>query len=158
GAYSTREEYSSAWRRPMSRLALLILALLAVGGCAAPAAVPPAGAGGSAAAGGAPPPSGGGGQTAPAAAALPPTAVPPRVALRFGMNAPTANLAPAWVAKEEGFFARHGLDVELVNIPGADLIVSSLVSGEVPISGLAAPALVNAVLGGADLVFVGSYT
>jgi NitT/TauT family transport system substrate-binding protein len=83
---------------------------------------------------------------------------PPRVAMRFGVNSPTTDMAPAWVAKEAGFFAKYGIDVELLTIPGADLIVSSVLSGEMPMSGLAAPALVNSVLGGSDLVFVGSYS
>jgi NitT/TauT family transport system substrate-binding protein len=83
---------------------------------------------------------------------------PPRVAMRFGVNSLTADMAPTWVAKEAGFFAKYGIDVELLTIPGADLVVSSVLSGEMPMSGLAAPALVNSVLGGSDLVFVGSYS
>jgi NitT/TauT family transport system substrate-binding protein len=77
--------------------------------------------------------------------------------MRFGLNTPTSELAPIWVAKEEGLFARYGIDVELVTIPGADLIVASLVSGDLPLSILGATALVSSAVGGSDLVYVGSF-
>jgi NitT/TauT family transport system substrate-binding protein len=61
------------------------------------------------------------------------------------------------VTKEEGFFDKYGIDAEVLPLPGADRIVAAVVSGEVPITALSATALVNAVLAGADMVFVGSY-
>jgi NitT/TauT family transport system substrate-binding protein len=77
--------------------------------------------------------------------------------MRFGLNTPTPELAPIWVAKEEGLFARYGIEVELVTIPGADLIVASLLAGDLPLSILGATALVNSAVGGSDLVYVGSF-
>jgi NitT/TauT family transport system substrate-binding protein len=90
--------------------------------------------------------------TAPAA-----TAPPAPVALRFGLNTPTANIAPVWVAKDEGFFAKYGIDADLQLIPGGDRVVSALVAGEVPLTVLAGTGLVAATLGGADLAFYGSF-
>src|SRR5713226_4049582 len=83
-------------------------------------------------------------------AARPAAAAPALVPMRFGLNTPTPELAPVWVAREEGLFARYGIDVELVTIPGADLIVASLLSGDLPLSILGATALVNSALGGSD--------
>ena len=42
------------------------------------------------------------------------TGAPPPVALRFGLNTPTANVAPLWVAHDEGLFLKYGIAVELV--------------------------------------------
>src|SRR5436190_13725333 len=95
---------------------------------------------------------------APAAAAADASPVPPPlVPMRFGLNTPTANITPAWVAKDEGYFAKYGIDAELVPIPGGERIVTALVSGEIPITALASTALLTASLGGADLVFLGSW-
>src|SRR5262245_267601 len=94
-----------------------------------------AGAGG----GGAPAPAGASAPAAPAAgnaaapaAAPAATAAPALVPMRFGLNTPTAELTPVWLARDAGLFAKYGIDVELVVIPGADLIVASLLSGDLP--------------------------
>jgi len=139
------------WRR-WAGIGLVALCLLACspsgGGGAAPretgASAPAAPAAGSA--GGSPD------------AARPAATAPALVPMRFGLNTPTPELAPVWVAREEGLFARYGIDVELVTIPGADLIVASLLSGDLPLSILGATALVNSALGGSDLAYVGSFT
>jgi NitT/TauT family transport system substrate-binding protein len=122
-------------------LALLAGPLLACGAGIAPAA------GGTSAS--APAPAAAAGDASPAAPAL--------VPMRFGLNTPTANITPAWVAKDEGYFAKYGIDAELVPIPGGERIVTALVSGEIPITALASTALLTASLGGADLVFLGSW-
>lgn len=94
--------------------------------------------------------------TAPSAAQPPASAAP--VALRIGLNTTNAAVAPAWVAQEQGLFARHGIDAELVLIPGgAARVVSSVLAGETPLVIISATAVVSAALGGADLVYVGSY-
>jgi NitT/TauT family transport system substrate-binding protein len=89
-----------------------------------------------------------------AAAAAPPTPV----ALRFGLNTTGANVAPLWAAKDEGFFTRYGLNVELMPISGGEQVVSTLVSGEIPLTTLAATPLINAGLSGADLAYVAAYS
>ncbi len=92
--------------------------------------------------------------TAPSAPAPPPTPE----ALRFGMNTPTASIAPLWVAHDEGFFRKYGIEAELAPIPGGERIVAAVVSGEVPLTALASSALLAAALGGADLTFYGSWS
>ncbi len=91
-----------------------------------------------------------------AAAAAQATATPAPVALRFGLNTTTAEVTPAWVAKDTGLFAKYGLDVELATL-SADLIVPALVNGELAASHLGSTPLVNSVVGGSDLVYISSY-
>src|SRR4051794_13154945 len=97
-----------------------------------------------------------GAATAGAAAASGTTTAPQPVALRLGLNTPTANIAPVWVAKDAGFFAKYGIDAELTPIPGGERVVSALISGEIPLTVLAGTGLVAARLGGADVAFYGS--
>ena len=55
-----------------------------------------------------------------------------KLRVAYTVIAPTQ--ANVWVAKELGFYAKHGLDVDLVLLVGAPLAVAALVSGETPIS------------------------
>jgi NitT/TauT family transport system substrate-binding protein len=56
-----------------------------------------------------------------------------------------------FVAKEQGFFAAHDLDVELKALRGGSVIVPGLVVGEIQIGTLAPPVFLQAVDGGIDL-------
>jgi len=134
----------------------IVILAAALAGCAAPSSSPPAASASRTSAapvgdapGGAPPT----GAARPATSATP--TPPPRVALKYGLNTTTIDVAPLWVAKEQGFFARRGIDVELATMP-ADLLVASLISGELSMSTLGGTPLLNATLGGADLAFYGS--
>jgi NitT/TauT family transport system substrate-binding protein len=133
------------WRR---RLLIGLLAAWTAGCAASDASRAPAAAGSGAA-----PASPGG-----AAASAPATQPPAPVALRFGLNTVTANLAALWVAKDEGFFLKYGLDPELVPIPGAERIIGALVAGEVPITTLAPTAVLNAALNDIHIQFIGAYS
>jgi NitT/TauT family transport system substrate-binding protein len=138
------------WTRAAG-IALLVGLLIA---CAAPggAGRPAAGASATSAQ-----PAGGEERNAAAAASPAGAATPAaRDAMRYGLNTTTVNAAPLWVAKDEGFFARRGIDVELVTMP-ADLLVASLISGELEMGSLASTPLLNGALGGADLAFLGSF-
>jgi ABC-type nitrate/sulfonate/bicarbonate transport system substrate-binding protein len=66
--------------------------------------------------------------------------------------------AGQWMAQEAGAFARHGLDSSLVYIASSTKIAQAMVAGEVPMALMGGEAVVNAVLGGADLVFVAGVT
>src|SRR3989441_7244301 len=60
-----------------------------------------------------------------------------------------------WMAQEVGAFARQGLDSSLVYISSSTQIAQAMLSGEVPIALMGGEAVVNAVLGGADMGVVG---
>jgi NitT/TauT family transport system substrate-binding protein len=74
--------------------------------------------------------------------------------LNVGYSAVSADQLPAWVAKETGIFARNGLDVQLIFFTGGTTSILALVSGDVPITQVSGPGLVNSVLAGSDAVFV----
>lgn len=74
--------------------------------------------------------------------------------LNVGYSALSADQLPAWVAKDAGIFAKHGLDVQLIYFTGGSTAILALVSGDVPITQVSGPGLVSSVLGGSDAVFV----
>ena len=59
-----------------------------------------------------------------------------------------------WAAQEAGYFARHGLDMSLTYISSSSKLAPAMIAGEVPLAVMGGEAVVNAALGGADLVFV----
>ena len=74
--------------------------------------------------------------------------------LHVGYSAQAGSLAPIWITKEAGIFRKHGLDVELLFIPGGPTAVAALLSGEVPITVVGGPAVVSSNLAGSDLVMI----
>lgn len=60
-----------------------------------------------------------------------------------------------WVAAEANTFGKYGLEVTLLYIPSAPQVVRVMLAGDSQISYTGGAPLVNANLGGADLVFVG---
>ena len=74
--------------------------------------------------------------------------------LNVGYSAISEEQLPAWIAKETGIFEKNGLDVQLIYFTGGTTTVQALVSGEVPISQVAGPAVVNSALAGSDIVIV----
>ncbi len=62
--------------------------------------------------------------------------------------------AVAWVTKEGGYFARNGVDVDLVYLAGSPVAAAALVSGRVEFAQMAGPAVVSADAHGAHLVMI----
>jgi ABC-type nitrate/sulfonate/bicarbonate transport system substrate-binding protein len=77
---------------------------------------------------------------------------PEKLRVAYTVIAPTQ--ASIWTAKEMGFYAKNGLDVELVLLVGAPLAVTALVSGETPIVHAGASAVVTSNLQGSGAVLV----
>lgn len=75
-----------------------------------------------------------------------------KLRVAYTVIAPTQ--ANVWVAKELGFYAKHGLDVDLVLLVGAPLAVAALVSGETPISHTGASAVIASNLQGSGAVII----
>jgi NitT/TauT family transport system substrate-binding protein len=74
--------------------------------------------------------------------------------INVGYSAISADQLPAWVAKETGIFAQNGLDVQLIFFTGGTTAILALVSGDVPITQVSGPGLINSVLAGSDAVFI----
>lgn len=75
-----------------------------------------------------------------------------KLRVAYTVIAPTQ--ATVWTAKEMGFYAKHGIDADLVLLVGAPIAVSALVSGETPIVHAGASAVVSSNLQGSGAVLV----
>ena len=56
------------------------------------------------------------------------------IAVNFGVTFRNARLAPLWIAEEQGYFKKEGLDVKQVNISGGTQGAQMMVSGGVDVS------------------------
>jgi len=74
--------------------------------------------------------------------------------LNFSFSSLVGSQSPLWIAKEAGFFKKHGIDAQLIYIVGGRVVVQAMLSGELHM-GVAGPgAVIRANLAGADLVYV----
>ncbi len=84
------------------------------------------------------------------------------ITLRYGQNAASAGSLPSLpltVAERKGFFAREGINLIVVPIPGGtDRIVAALDKGEIDAGKNATPYLIQAVLKGSDAVAIVAQT
>lgn len=78
-----------------------------------------------------------------------------KVKFPVSASSKTLGYSPLWVALNQGFFDRQGLDVQLVLVSGADKSVMALVGGSVFVSSGAIDATIGAVEQGMDLVSIG---
>lgn len=76
--------------------------------------------------------------------------------LRIAYSSISAAYLGIWTAKDAGFFAKEGLDDQLVFIPSATQLAQVLVAGEIDIASLGGGPVMAAVLGGADLKVIGN--
>jgi len=73
----------------------------------------------------------------------------------IGYSSLSSNQTPIWVAKEEGFYKKFGVDVEVILIEGGTRGAQALISGDLPMMGMAGQSVISARARGADLVTVG---
>jgi ABC-type nitrate/sulfonate/bicarbonate transport system substrate-binding protein len=73
---------------------------------------------------------------------------------RFNWTSPASNLSGSWVAYEEGFFRRNGLEIELIHIPSTSRAIQTMLAGEVAFSYTDGRNAVQAALSGADVVML----
>jgi NitT/TauT family transport system substrate-binding protein len=73
----------------------------------------------------------------------------------FGYSSLSANQTALWVAKDEGFFKRFGLDPDLILIEGGTRGAQALISGDLPVMALSGQPVISARARGSDLVLVG---
>ena len=77
---------------------------------------------------------------------------PEKLRVAYTVIAPTQ--LNVWTAKEMGYYAKHGLDVELVLLVGAPLAVAALLSGETPIVHAGASGVITSNLSGSGAVLI----
>lgn len=76
--------------------------------------------------------------------------------LRIGGGSTSATQMAMWLAKEGGYYEKHGLSVEAISVPGSSLALQAMLAGELPIIQLGGAASIQANLAGADTVIIGT--
>ncbi|HEU4340639.1 MAG TPA: ABC transporter substrate-binding protein [Candidatus Binatia bacterium] len=73
--------------------------------------------------------------------------------LLIAHGAISSNVAPLWLAKEQGIFGKYGIDADLVFII-AGRATQAMLAGQVPVGLVGATHVTNTVTGGGDLVMI----
>ena len=74
--------------------------------------------------------------------------------LRVGGGSASAAQMAIWFAKEGGFYEKHGLNVEVISIPGSSLAIQAMLSGELPIIQAGGAGPIQVALSGTDTVIL----
>jgi ABC-type nitrate/sulfonate/bicarbonate transport system substrate-binding protein len=83
------------------------------------------------------------------AAAAKPKVVIAHAAMNF-------RVAPLWVAQDQGFFAKYGIDPQVLYMRGGPTLLSGMLSGDIQI-GWTASAIIAPIAEGADFVIVAGF-
>lgn len=95
--------------------------------------------------------------SAPTAAPATATPSPKPLALKGAWVAVTSNQMVWPVAKEAGYFAKYGVDFDLVFISGSTTATAAMLGGDVRLISAAGSAVVSSVAGGADVVMIAGF-
>lgn len=68
-----------------------------------------------------------------------------------------ASVAPLWVAQEQGFFSRYGIDAELIFVRTTSVHMAGLLSGQIDLSYGGGSGILPVAESGLDLRFVASF-
>lgn len=74
--------------------------------------------------------------------------------LRVGGGSASAAQMSIWFAKEGNYYEKHGLNVEVISIPGSSLAIQAMLSGELPIIQAGGAGPIQATLSGTDTVIL----
>jgi ABC-type nitrate/sulfonate/bicarbonate transport system substrate-binding protein len=75
--------------------------------------------------------------------------VPMKMIVAYASISP--RVAPLWVAQEQGFFKKNGIEAELIFVRGAPTLVAALTSGDMDIGYTGGTAVLGASAAGIDL-------
>src|SRR2546426_4602774 len=76
--------------------------------------------------------------------------------MRIGYSSISGAYVGIWVAHDAGFFAKEGLEDQIILIPSATQLAQVTVAGDVDISSLGGGPMIAAALSGADLKVFGN--
>ena len=77
--------------------------------------------------------------------------------IRIAYTGISGSQLPTWVAYEQGFFRKYGLDVQLIFVEGGSLGVQTLVSGDVTAAAVAGASVVQSNLQNSGLVMIAGF-
>ncbi len=63
-----------------------------------------------------------------------------------------------WVAQEKGFFAKNGIDVQTVFIPGSPTLIATINTGDVHLAYTGGTATLGAAVGGLDMKILAAFS
>ena len=69
-----------------------------------------------------------------------------------------ARVAPLWVAQDQRFFTKYGINPEFIFVRSAPILVAAMVSGEIQIGYTGGTAVLGAAVGGTDLKLLANFT
>ncbi|OLC32836.1 MAG: hypothetical protein AUH81_15505 [Candidatus Rokubacteria bacterium 13_1_40CM_4_69_5] len=72
----------------------------------------------------------------------------------IGQGFLNTNALPLWIALDQGYFKKHGVDIELTFIRGGGRVIAALLAGEVRFATVAVTQVVGPVAQGADPVVI----
>jgi ABC-type nitrate/sulfonate/bicarbonate transport system substrate-binding protein len=72
----------------------------------------------------------------------------------IGYSAISPSQAPAWIAQDQGFFRKYGLDAQLLFVEGGSRTVQTLISGDVVAAQVAGSSVLQSNLQGSGVVMV----
>ena len=78
--------------------------------------------------------------------------------VKIAFAAMNARVAPLWVAQDQRFFTKYGIDPEIIFVRTAPIVVAAMASGEIQIGYTGGTAVLGAAVGGADLKILASFT
>ena len=76
--------------------------------------------------------------------------------IRIGYSSISGAYTPIWVAHDAGFFAKEGLQDDIILIPSGTQLAQVTVAGEIDIGSLNGSSAIAAALSGADLKIIGN--
>lgn len=81
----------------------------------------------------------------------------PRPKVVVGYASMSTVATTLWVAQERGFFAKNGLDVQPIFIPGSPTLIASLNTGDVHFGYTGGTATLGAAVGGLDIKMIAAF-
>jgi NitT/TauT family transport system substrate-binding protein len=85
------------------------------------------------------------------------TANQPLRKVMVGYSAISPSQAPAWIAQDQGFFRKYGLDSQLLFVEGGSRTVQTLISGDVLAAQVAGSSVLQSNLQGSGVVMVAGF-
>src|SRR3990170_2837995 len=77
--------------------------------------------------------------------------------VKIAFAAMNARVAPLWVAQDQRFFSKYGIDPEVIFVRTAPIVVAAMASGEIQIGYTGGTAVLGAAVGGADLKILATF-
>ena len=87
-----------------------------------------------------------------------PSVLPAAPEVVIGYANISARVSPLWIAQEKGLFAKYGVTVQQVYMPGSPVMIASMSSGQVHLANSGGTAALGAAAGGLDLRVIGTFT